>query len=239
MQKRHFISDDLNSKLWVSGLVPVAMWLASVGSSRGEVLASWDFGGGLLSPSFLAVGVGGSVVSASGSPGFSLYVNTGNPEPGIAARGWLGGRDAGRYFSFGVRAIGGLPLVINRLEFDDYRSGPGTGPTSLVVQWSADQFSNDLISAPPAVGWTHQVVDFGPWTLLPLETLEFRMIAWGANNIPPQGGYLHLDNLVVSGTVVPEPSAGWLLGGGFLVAGVMGRWRRTTKFDGANAFLDE
>ena len=62
MYERHFISDDINSKLWVSGMVSVAMWLASVGSSRGEVLASWDFGGGLLSPSFLAMGVGASII---------------------------------------------------------------------------------------------------------------------------------------------------------------------------------
>ena len=59
----------------------------------------------------------------------------------------------------------------------------------------------------------------------PGQTLEFRVTGWGANSIPPQGGHLLMDNVVV--TAVPEPAGhlamAWLVAGGVALRRRSGR----------------
>ncbi len=100
---------------------------------------------------------------------------------------------------------------------------PGTGPTGFALMSSAEGFLLDL--AHGSLDWTTRAwvnVDTGMNTLLPSgETLEFRVTGWGANSIPPQGGHLIMDNIVV--TTVPEPSVVALMG---LAAAIVRRRRR-------------
>ena len=125
----------------------------------------------------------------------------------MKARSWLGGFNASRYYSFSFVNNGDYDLDIIDLQFDCMRIAPGVGPTNVAVRSSKDGFTEDLIN--------ESITDHSVWEnkrlsldhiLNPNDHLEFRIIAWGANSVPPQGGHLLVDNIEIAGAVVPETS---------------------------------
>ena len=162
-------------------------------------LISWNFDVDAY-PSSSYEAVSASAVNAHN-------VNLISTSPSMKARSWLGGFNASRYYSFSFTNNGDYDLDIIDLQFDCMRIAPGVGPTNLAVRFSKDGFMADLIN--------ESITDHSVWEnkrislnhiLNPNEHLEFRIIAWGANSVPPQGGHLLVDNIVIEGVVVPETS---------------------------------
>lgn len=134
-------------------------------------------------------------------------VNLISTSPSMKARSWLGGFNASRYYSFSFANNGDYDLDITELQFDCMRIAPGVGPTNIAIRSSKDGFTEDLIN--------EFITDHSVWEnkrisldhiLNPNDHLEFRIIAWGANSVPPQGGHLLVDNIEIAGAVVPETS---------------------------------
>jgi len=179
--------------------------------SATSVLASYDFSEG-LGPTTLSHGITATHVSVTGANLIFPTLYDGNPSPAVAARFWLGGRDNGRYYSFAITNTLATAVLVNGIQMELRNESPGTGPTGFALMSSAEGFLLDLANG--SLDWTTRAwvnVDTGMNTLLPSgETLEFRVTGWGANSIPPQGGHLIMDNIVV--TTVPEPSVFALMG---------------------------
>ena len=196
--------DELAMNLVILPLITLV--LVSWSEAATSVLASYDFSVG-LGPTTVAPGVSATSVSVSGATLIFPTLYDGNPSPAVAARYWLGGRDDGRYYSFGITNTLSIPVLVNGIQMDLRNETPGTGPTGFAVMSSTDNFQLDLATG--SLDWATRAwvnVDTGMNTLLqPGETLEFRVTGWGANSIPPQGGHLIMDNIVV--TTVPEPSS--------------------------------
>lgn len=162
-------------------------------------LVSWNFDVGVY-PSSSYEAVSASAVSAHN-------VNLISTSPSMKARSWLGGFNASRYYSFSFVNNSDYNLDIIDLQFDCMRIAPGVGPTNVAVRSSNDGFTEDIIN--------ESITDHSVWEnkkisldhiLNPNDYLEFRIIAWGANSVPPQGGHLLVDNIEIAGAVVPETS---------------------------------
>ena len=194
----------------LSLLALISLALVSWGEAATSVLASYEFSEG-LGPTSVAPGISATSVSVTGATLIFPTLYEGNPSPAVAARYWLGGRDDGRYYSFAVTNTLSIAVLVNGIQMDLRNESPGTGPTGFAVMSSADNFQLDLATG--SLDWATRAwvnVDTDMSTLLqPGQTLEFRVTGWGANSVPPQGGHLIMDNIVV--TTVPEPSSGVIL----------------------------
>ena len=144
-------------------------------------------------------------------------VNLISTSPSMKARSWLGGFNASRYYSFSFVNNGGYDLDIIDLQFDCMRIAPGVGPTNVAVRSSKDGFTEDIIneSITDHSLWENKRISLD-YILNPNDHLEFRIIAWGANSVPPQGGHLLVDNIEIAGAVIPETSM-FTLALGYLV----------------------
>ncbi|MDB4142927.1 hypothetical protein N9733_05635, partial [Akkermansiaceae bacterium] len=173
----------------------------AIAASLLNVLAGWDFTLGPF-PSVENFGFSGSSVVTSGVT-FLSDSRRGRPSPGLEARSWRGGFDPSRYYTFTVTNDNDFPVNISRLDFDIMRTGPGVGPENLAVRYSQDSFATDLLNeeTSPSNEWESKSIAVDG-ILAPSSSLEFRIIGWGANNIPPQGGHLVLDNIRVLATLV-------------------------------------
>ena len=150
-------------------------------------------------------GVTGSTVSVVGVTDLGTELGNGNPSPAYEARGWVGEFNAGRYFKFEVTNSGSFDLNISSIQFDAIRTSPGTGPTNYAIRSSFDSFSNNLKSGELSTSWNQIDSPLTNHFLSPSESVEFRIIGWGANNIPPQGGHFILDNIEVNGSFLNKP----------------------------------
>jgi hypothetical protein len=130
-----------------------------------------------------------------------------------------------KYFQFTVTPDPGTELDLTSLTFDVARGGAGT-PRGVVVRSSADNFAADLFqqdigTARPT--YTPVSIDLsGPsfQDLTAASPLTFRVYSYS----PAAGSSLDFDNIVLNGTVVPEPAAaGLALAAGF---GLLVRRRR-------------
>lgn len=86
---------------------------------------------------------------------------------------------------------------------DVSNTAPGIGPQSVALISSHDNFTSDLASvglgfAPSP--WIKLKAENANITLAPNSLIEFRIVAWGANSIPPQGGHLRVDNIIFNGS---------------------------------------
>ena len=183
------------------------------------ILARYDFEGG-WGPASSAIGIGAADWTTTANR-IDYLGGGGNPGGAAVARAWLGPRNDGRYFSFEIANVSAEAFLLSELSFDLSNSPPGIGPQGWALVSSAEGFASDLASG--SLGFA-----FAPWrtvtvplavSLAASSKIEFRLIAWGANSIPPQGGHLHVDNVTLSG--VPEPSTCALL----LVTGAGALWR--------------
>ena len=172
-------------------------------------LVSWNFDVD-AHPSLIYEAVTASAVNAHN-------VNLISTSPSMKARSWLGGFNASRYYSFSFVNNGDYDLDIIDFQFDCMRIAPGVGPTNVAVRSSKDGFTEDIIN--------ESISDHSVWEnkrisldhiLNPNDHLEFRIIAWGANSVPPQGGHLLVDNIEIAGAVIPETSM-FTLALGYLV----------------------
>ena len=173
------------------------------------ILARYDFEDG-WGPASSAVGIDAAEWTTTANR-IDYLGGGGNPGGAAVARAWLGPRNDGRYFAFEITNVSAEAFPLSELSFDLSNSPPGIGPQGWALVSSAEGFASDLASG--SLGSA-----FAPWrtvtvplavSLDPSSKIEFRLIAWGANSIPPQGGHLHIDNVVLSG--VPEPSTYALL----------------------------
>jgi hypothetical protein len=196
----------------VSLLFGAMFWLAPVVTGNlcaQMVLARYEFEGG-WGPAFAAPGIGAAEWTTTANR-IDYLGGGGNPGGAAVARSWLGPRNDGKYFSFEIANLSAEPFLLSQLSFDLSNSPPGIGPQGWALVSSAEGFASDLAAGSLEFA-------FAPWrtvnvpltvTLDPDSKIEFRLIAWGANSIPPQGGHLHVDNVLLSG--VPEPSTYALL----------------------------
>lgn len=182
------------------------------------ILARYDFEGG-WGPVSSAAGIDAAEWTTTANR-IDYLGGGGNPGGAAVARAWLGPRNDGRYFSFEIANVSAEAFLLSGLSFDLSNSPPGIGPQGWALVSSAEGFASDLASG--SLGSA-----FAPWrtvtvplavSLDPSSKIEFRLIAWGANSIPPQGGHLHVDNVTLSG--VPEPSSYALL----MMAGAGALW---------------
>lgn len=210
-------------------LAIASLLLLPVAGRAATVLASYDFADG-LGPTSLAAGISASSVSVTGATLIFPTLYSGNPSPAVAARNWLGGRNNDRYYGFSITNTSTATIPVHGVAMDLRNESPGTGPTGFAVMSSADAFQTDLVAGTLDWGtraWVH--VDHEMDYLLgPGQTLEFRVTGWGANSIPPQGGHLLMDNVVV--TAVPEP--GPHLAMAWLVVGAVALRRRRGRGPG-------
>ena len=207
-------------------LAVTSLLLLPVAGRAATVLASYDFADG-LGPTSVAAGISASSVSVTGATLIFPTLYSGSPSPAVAARFWLGGRNNDRYYGFSITNTSATTVPVSGVRLDLRNESPGTGPTGFAVMSSADAFQTDLVAGTldwSTRAWVHvdRELDF---LLGPGQTLEFRVTGWGANSIPPQGGHLLMDNVVV--TAVPEPAAhfamAWLVAGGVALRRRSGR----------------
>ena len=200
--------------LLAASLLPAADLSAQVILARYEFESGWG-------PTSSAAGIAAGEWTTTANR-IDYLGGGGNPGGAAVARAWLGPRNDGKYFAFEIGNVSGDDFLLSELNFDLSNSPPGIGPQGWALVSSEEAFATDLASG--SLGFA-----FAPWrtvtvplsvTLEPGSSIEFRLIAWGANSIPPQGGHLHVDNVVLTG--VPEPSTCALLA----LAAVWGLCRR-------------
>ena len=114
-------------------------------ASVSEVLARWDFSGG-LGPTSTATGISANSVSVVGANPIYPPVYTGNPSPAAEARAWLGGRDNGRYYTFRLTNNLTVAVPVTSIRMDLRNESPGIGPTGFAVMSSADNYASDVAS---------------------------------------------------------------------------------------------
>ena len=136
---------------------------------------------------------------------------------------------ADKYFTFGIAPNPGYQMTVTELSFDITRAG-GSHVRSLAAAFSLDGFntSTDIGTADMETGsdtYTFAKASFDLSGIAALEalsagtTLEFRFYPYSNN---AQNNWTVIDNLNVSGSVIPEPASVALLGLGL----VAGAWLR-------------
>jgi hypothetical protein len=193
-------------------IVIASLGLDSKSYSQSSLL-EYDFEAG-LDPKYQSPEIAASAWVTSVANKIDYLGGGGNPGKGAVARYWIGGRNNARCFSFDVTNTSSARLALRELKLDLANSAPGIGPQQWAIMSSADGFVSDLATGSlgfaPAAWRTVNVplnisVDSN-------RKIEFRIIAWGANSIPPQGGHLHVDNVTLSGgaslAITAQPSMG-------------------------------
>jgi hypothetical protein len=186
-------------------LLIISLLSALSAVSRANSLVEWNFQTD-YNPSLQSAGISGSAVTTNNITLVNPAIVPGGGAA-ITTRDWLGGFDSSRYISFALTNTGSSDVELDDFDFEMLVTGPGTGPTNFELCSSQDGFTSSLLSTDsPAYSWTTEDVSLPPFLLQPSDSIEFRMIAWGANSVPPQGGYLYVSNVSIQGESVPEPS---------------------------------
>ncbi|HMP75594.1 MAG TPA: PEP-CTERM sorting domain-containing protein [Kiritimatiellia bacterium] len=139
---------------------------------------------------------------------------------------------ANDYLSFVITAEAGYTLDLTNIAIGMSRQS--TGPTNYTLRSSADGFTTDIAT------WERTVVSAGFFVtdldVSGLETVEFRLYGYGTGNNNAQARVAEMGgagvngslDVVIYGSVVPEPGTVVLLGIGF---GVLGTLRRRHRAD--------
>jgi len=108
--------------------------------------------------------------------------------------------DTNHYFTFTVTPVTGSTMTLTNFAFKNQRSA--TGPLTLVVRSSRDNFAADLVTLPtPAavvLARNEIVLDAGFANLT--TGVEFRMYAFGAS---ASAGTWRIDDVQLAGVIVP------------------------------------
>lgn len=201
--------------------VDLALWTfeASVPVTAGPHLAE----GGVFAATSNALGF------HSGSSVYSNPVGNGSVES-FSSTNWL----VGDYYQFSTSTLGYESIV---LSFDQTSSN--TGPRDFVVQWSTDgvNFTNGLqyqvlANAAPNAVWTSggaRLPEFTTTTAIPVDNAAQLVVRLTNNSTVSanggtvaSGGTNRVDNVLVSGVLIPTPGAMGLLA----LAGVAAARRR-------------
>ena len=148
----------------------------------------------------------------------------------FSARSWsTGGLDPEDFYEFSIQPDVGYGLNLERIEFDERRSGSGIG--TWTVRSSLDSFTFDLSPAPVSVPDNSETrLDQAISLDLPAfqdltDSLVFRIYGYNAES---SAGTWRVDNVELFGevSVVPE-SESWLLSGfvGLLMVVILKRFR--------------
>lgn len=208
-----------------STLAATALLFASAVSGNAAVLVAYNFNSDTLANSTTTVGY---AVTSLSFPTATVGVNS----VGYAANG-AGNRKllfantdweetaalsiaAGQFLTFSMTADSGNTFNLASLALDHSRTN--SAPRQLGIYASTNvnptftllqTFSNGNASTPPALGpvdLTNKSIAFNG-----VSTVSFRLVSFDDNTSP---GVAQFDNIVVNGTVVPEPSSFALLLGG-------------------------
>ncbi|MGZ0709909.1 PEP-CTERM sorting domain-containing protein [Coraliomargarita sp. W4R53] len=172
------------------------------------------------------------------SPTLTFATNTANAFTsdglGLADGGdddMAGAITANQYFTFKVEADSGVTFDLDNLTFDVGRASRGANDYS--VRSSVDSFATDLTGnvagyADNAISQTiaGQSIDLTAITFDGLTIIEFRIYFDDRVNNSASSSDTFIDNLILNGTVVPEPGTYALLAGCFALTSVMIRRRR-------------
>ena len=212
-------------KLILHLLSAASLILVSAVGTNAAVLVTYNFDSDTLSNSTTTVGytvtdlsfptatVGVNSVSyaANGGGRKLLFANTDWEETAALSIA------AGQYLTFTMTADSGNTFNLDTLSLDHSRTN--SAPRQLGIYASTDidptftllqTFSNNNNSTPPPIGpvdLTNKSITFNG-----VNTVTFRLVTFDDNTSP---GVAQFDNIVVSGSVIPEPSTALLLLGGF------------------------
>ncbi len=165
-------------------------------------LAQWNLNGSTL-PSFTAPDISGSEALFGSGVGNQTFVadNDGNNPGAYSGNSWETGptRNTDEYFQVCISATTGV-LDLTNITFEERRSG--TGPRTLEIRYSNDDFTNDdnfigSVTLPDDTNWRTQSF---PLTLSNESSICFRI--YGYNAEAPQGTW-RFDDVTISGSVLP------------------------------------
>ncbi|MGE4489013.1 MAG: PEP-CTERM sorting domain-containing protein [Kiritimatiellales bacterium] len=230
----------------ICGAVVVLFTLAWQGSA--DLLIAWDSGVG-TNYSYTASGITGNLYTGSSvgakTDGNSMDETYGSVYSGAATNlNWavaVGTNTVDVNNKLGIRIVNntGSTVVLDSLHFDAGRTWAGS-PQTLTVTYGYGSLTGvdsgaeidavtglpQLLGAgnPGAVSSGYQDVDIlltglAYYTLAPGEEATFQIYASNATGT----AYTYIDNIAISGTVVPEPATLGMLGLGGLLAVILRR----------------
>jgi len=110
--------------------------------------------------------------------------------------------DASDYFSFTLAPDVGTSMTLTQFDFDERRSG--SGPTAWTLKTSVDSFTESVFtfSIPDTADTRSHTVVLSTSFENISGAVEFRLFGHGAES---SSGTWRIDNVSITGTVVPEP----------------------------------
>jgi hypothetical protein len=203
--------------------IAIAAGLCTAGAAHADILANWTFETSVPTTAGPHAAEAGTNAASSNATGFHLnplavYSNpAGNGSvESFSSNFW----EAGDYYQFTTSTLGFQGIT---LQFDQNRSS--TGPATFDVLYSTDGTNFFTLVDDYSVAsqtWSSAVPvasTFGPYAgpaaLDNQSTVYFRLV----NQLTVTStGTNRVDNVIISGTVIPAPGAAALMGLGVLVA---------------------
>jgi len=205
------------------------------------VLVSYPFNSGALAPVSVDPGLiagdfsGASVLQANYASGFARVVSDRIPGPSGVPGTPADALSAGTYFSFQVAPQSGQTLNLTSLDFSGALYGAGSAGSytaTFFVRSSLDNYgttvgnpfsvSYQLNSSPSFTNTSINLTDLSFQNLS--GPITFRIYLYDSG-IAATNRYVGLDNVVLNGVVIPEPTIGLLLGTGLALIWLRRRCR--------------
>lgn len=193
-------------------ILSAAALLAAGNSAQAQLIVAWDtINGTTVAATDLDPNVTGDVLAR----GSGLTQNSGGD---FNSRDWSQGADLataisdGSFLTFGVAADPGFTIDLTDLDF--FLDNSGTGPDSFQTQYNIGSGWVDLGAVFDPNNGTLFNQDLS--SIGPVADIDFRFVGWGASSAAgtadlETGEVFTNYGLALSGTVIPEPSAGLLL----------------------------
>jgi hypothetical protein len=206
-----------------------ALVVGTSGFAGAAVIANWGFETVTppATPDTAAQGPFNPDAGAGGASGVHVSALTDwtTPSGNGSATGWNSNTwAAGDYYRFEVSTAGFEDINV---AWDQTRSS--NGPATWDLQYAtstAGPFTTfvDDYTVPIAATWTSQSADLSSITSIDNGTVVFRLVAQTAG--VNAGGQSRVDNIIISGTAIPEPAT--CLVGAFMLPLLLRRRRRTS-----------